>query len=638
MKNNYIFVLLTGLLVFSGWSADIALQENFEGALPDFHYYNATCRVDTARAYTGEHSLQVIPTDTGGAVYFKLDGKLDFSSDYEFTAWVDVKEGGSAHMFVSASDGKQRYSVGRSKANTKEGWQQLRGSIRAKDLKEGDSRFMLALYSKGGSWFDDVILSKTVLADPAIEVWQAIEPKLRQAADRHVTLISRGKRLHLDAKNAVLVPSTEKYEVIDMLDEGVEIGSDGVLLFAVEATEDLYLSGSVELEPDKDLRPGLQAYIHSDDTLIAAPMIRAEDWQNIGEKETSPAPAIQGFKPDTTINLTKWRVNKGRHYVSITGPHIRSAGVFRSLTLQALNEDVKKPLYTFAVFADTHLAAKVEQRWEWGNMIMGGPAITELSRDLESLRKEGVVFSIIAGDMVSGGRAPEIESLAKVIKQGGMPVYGCMGNHETFTMGVRQSLMDAIPSLFPFGKTQYVFEKSPLRFIVIDGCWWWDAGGKMYETHSTTGLKMRPKDNEIDWLKQTLAADTKTPTVIVWHFPFFLQQGISTCGYRLGQQPRVWDERVTELVTAAPNVVATINGHEHYNAFAVYKGVNCIQNAAYAEWPHLYRVFRVFDNKVEWEVRQVHNRGFSSEGVVREKAITWMVSTSENDLAGEFEL
>ncbi|MDX9793687.1 MAG: hypothetical protein RBU24_09295 [Kiritimatiellia bacterium] len=42
--------------------------------------------------------------------------------------------------------------------------------------------------------------------------------------------------------------------------------------------------------------------------------------------------------------------------------------------------------------------------------------------------------------------------------------------------------------------------------------------------------------------------------------------------------------------------------------------IACLQNAAFAEWPNLYRVLRVYPDRIEWEVRQVHNRGFVSEG------------------------
>jgi hypothetical protein len=48
----------------------------------------------------------------------------------------------------------------------------------------------------------------------------------------------------------------------------------------------------------------------------------------------------------------------------------------------------------------------------------------------------------------------------------------------------------------------------------------------------------------------------------------------------------------------------------------------------------MYRVFRVYADRFEWEVRQVSNRGFVSESIVAAKALTWMISTHDGDLAG----
>ena len=98
------------------------------------------------------------------------------------------------------------------------------------------------------------------------------------------------------------------------------------------------------------------------------------------------------------------------------------------------------------------------------------------------------------------------------------------------------------------------------------------------------------------------------------------------------------DKGVMDLLAASPNVVATLNGHLHFTACDDYEGIACIQNAAFAEWPNAYRVFRVYADRIEWEVRQVSNRGFVSEGVVPAKALNWMLSTGDGDLSGTVSL
>ena len=67
------------------------------------------------------------------------------------------------------------------------------------------------------------------------------------------------------------------------------------------------------------------------------------------------------------------------------------------------------------------------------------------------------------------------------------------------------------------------------------------------------------------------------------------------------------------IVQAAPNVVATLNGHDHWDEVNTLEGITHIQNAAFVEWPNSYRVFRVYADRMEWEVRQVSNRGYIRE-------------------------
>ena len=121
------------------------------------------------------------------------------------------------------------------------------------------------------------------------------------------------------------------------------------------------------------------------------------------------------------------------------------------------------------------------------------------------------------------------------------------------------------------------------------------------------------------------------PTVVVSHYPFYNHGGVSSCGYELAAQR---NGQVMDLLCATPNVVATLNGHTHWNSVDEAEGVSCIQNAAFVEWPNMYRVFRVYDDRVEWEVRLASNFGFVRESFVPRKALSWMISTADGDLSG----
>ena len=255
-----------------------------------------------------------------------------------------------------------------------------------------------------------------------------------------------------------------------------------------------------------------------------------------------------------------------------------------------------------------------------------------MSRTFTSLRESDVAFAIIAGDMVDGATRPQFAQLADVLKTSGLPVFGCVGNHDAYHASSRADQLELLPSMFPGGKTSYVLERLPLRFIVLDASYWRTLDGGFTETYDrakTRGIGIKPE--QIEWLRETLAADTTTPTIIVWHYVFSNRGGVSSCGYKLRTSR---DNRIFGILEASPNVIASLNGHTHWNSVDVAGGITCIQNAAFVEWPNMYRVFRVHDDRLEWEVRLADSFGFVRESFVPEKALSWMISTQPGDLAG----
>ncbi|MCD6361150.1 MAG: hypothetical protein J7M38_09815, partial [Armatimonadetes bacterium] len=111
-----------------------------------------------------------------------------------------------------------------------------------------------------------------------------------------------------------------------------------------------------------------------------------------------------------------------------------------------------------------------------------------------------------------------------------------------------------------------------------------------------------------------------------------------SCGYRMGTCPCADSTRVLELLRAAPNVIATLNGHGHWSEVNAVEGIVHIQNAAFSEWPDSYRVFRVYNDRMEWETRQPRNRGFPRASFIVEKAQSWMIATGPEDLTGTIPL
>ena len=135
-------------------------------------------------------------------------------------------------------------------------------------------------------------------------------------------------------------------------------------------------------------------------------------------------------------------------------------------------------------------------------------------------------------------------------------------------------------------------------------------------------------------LRKTLTEDTRTPTVVIRHYAFTNRRGSSSCGWLPGAIC-MSSQEVLGILDAAPNVMATLCGHAHWNEVNRVGRITHLQNPAFTEWPNAFRVFRVYPDRMEWEVRQPGNRGFIRESFLAHKALSWMLSTGEGDLAGE---
>ena len=613
----------------------LVINEGFEGAIPDLHTHQAEYFADDTMAHGGRRSLRVVPTEKSGGAYFRLDGLVDLKSDYEFSAWARAGEDGSARLYISASDGKQRHTKAHAAPHNfdaKPGdWVHLVGTLRGEEWNATDRDVMMALFTTGECRFDDVVLRKTHIPPPPIATYPVISRNLRAKADRLAVTLSPGAEVVLKADRGVLAAGFAAAEVRQVAGTSVELPPDGMLVFAVDAPRAVRVSGIMHLEPGADLRPGLRACVMCDSTVLATPMVQADAWVGVGPRTlTGAMPDVTGTRPAEQVELTSWFLPAGRHYLMVAAPHFRGGGTFRGLQLRVSGQPAPEPLYQFALLSDTHLGSG---RSLWMNYKMNEPAREELAATLASLKAEQVRFALIAGDMTDLARREQFDALGRICRNSGLPVYGCIGNHDSYLATSRPDALELCPELFPGGTTDYVLDQSPLRFIVLDASYWKDRNGVFmdhYDPNNGMGIGIKPE--QVDWLRETLAADTKTPTLAAWHYPFLTRGGLSTCGYQLPAE-RV-NQEVLDVLEAAPNVVGTLAGHTHWNHFHVHNRLHHVTNPAFCEWPNAYRVFRVYADHIEWELRQVGNRGFVRESFAVPKALSWQRSTVDDDLRG----
>jgi hypothetical protein len=462
-----------------------------------------------------------------------------------------------------------------------------------------------------GAWRRDGSASSPLAAYPEVA------SRLRREADRQSREFSRAG-LELSPSHGAFARALDVPEVSAGHARGQALAPDSLLTFAIDVADATYVAGELTVEPARDLRAGLRVSVLCDDTLVAAPMVAAPEWSV--KEVTDAAPRVVGPPPARTVSLAPWLLAKGRRYLTVAAPHFRDGGVVRSLLLRRVEGPVAPPLFRFALITDTHV--RREGREDWMNRKMGKDSAPEFARTLSALAAEGMDFIIHGGDMTERATRDEFALMASVLNGQPLPVYCCIGNHDRYLPTSRDDAREILAGQFPGGRLDYVFHKRPLRFVVMD-----------VEIEQET-----VRDAKLNWLRATLAADRSTPTVFVWHYAPYNRAGMSSCGFRVPDWSQLGKDTVLAELRRAPNVFATLNGHDHWDEVNTIEGITHVQNAAFVEWPNTYRVFRVYGDRVEWEVRQVANRGFVRESFLPEKAMSWMIATAPGDLTGQVPL
>lgn len=443
--------------------------------------------------------------------------------------------------------------------------------------------------------------------------YPAVEALLRHTADGRARTLTRAG-LDLRASHGALAPALETPAVTRPTQARIDVPPDGLLVFAVDVAEPVWVHGELVLAPGADLRPGLRATVLCDTTVVATPMLSAAPW-GIAEI-TDAAPVVAGTTPPSAVAIGPWLMPKGRRYVTVAGPHTRSAGAFTSLRLQVLDRPVEPPLETFAFISDTHV--RLTGREDWMNRKMGEASAPEFLRTLRALAGEDVSYVMHGGDLTENATREQFALMRGLLDAQGLPVYGCIGNHDRYLDSSRADALDLLAAHFPGGTLDYVLQRPPLRFVVFD-----------------VAIEQAPlREVKLQWLRETLAADTTTPTVFIWHYPPLNRGGVANTGFRLQDWSQLGRETILEILAATPNLCACLNGHDHWDEVNVRDGLPFIQNAAFVEWPNTYRVYRVYRDRLEWEVRQVANRGFVRDSFLPAKAMSWMIATRDGDLTG----
>lgn len=155
-------------------------------------------------------------------------------------------------------------------------------------------------------------------------------------------------------------------------------------------------------------------------------------------------------------------------------------------------------------------------------------------------------FVILTGDLVDFGAREEYDHLRSLLDPLEIPYYLVMGNHDG-----RDALREVFPEHTYLGApgefVQYALNLGPLRIVALDTQDPPNGGGKLCAVRR-------------QWLADTLAQDTRTPTVVAMHHPPFL------CGIEHMDVQALDRHDAAELATivrGVDNVERIICGHVH---------------------------------------------------------------------------
>jgi 3',5'-cyclic AMP phosphodiesterase CpdA len=159
---------------------------------------------------------------------------------------------------------------------------------------------------------------------------------------------------------------------------------------------------------------------------------------------------------------------------------------------------------------------------------------------------------LMTGDLTESGDAESYARLAEAVRPCPFPVLAMTGNHDA-----REALRAAFPDTpAQDGFVHYALDLPGLRVVALDTLEPGRHGGAFCEARAA-------------WLRETLAADPATPTVIAMHHPPF-ESGIAWLD-SLETEP--WIGRFAQAVTGFPQVKAIVAGHLHRTIHTVWNGL-----------------------------------------------------------------
>jgi predicted phosphodiesterase len=261
------------------------------------------------------------------------------------------------------------------------------------------------------------------------------------------------------------------------------------------------------------------------------------------------------------------------------------------------------PLFRFGIVADPQYAPvvpNVRANRYYAN------SLWKLSEAIEVFNKEDLQFVATLGDIIDR----HWESYTHIL-----PVYDQLKHERFFLLGnhdydVAPEYLASVVRTAGMEKAYYDFAGGGYRFIVLDGN---DvslfappkddprremAQKRLDELKATGAVNAQTwngslGDEQFTWLEATIkkAQAAGEKVIVMGHYPIYPVN-----------EHNMWDsERIVELLTGAPNVVAYFNGHNHAGNFGELNGKYFVNFKGMVDTPatSAYSIVEVHQDRIE---------------------------------------
>ncbi|HOK88703.1 MAG TPA: metallophosphoesterase [Candidatus Hydrogenedentes bacterium] len=280
-------------------------------------------------------------------------------------------------------------------------------------------------------------------------------------------------------------------------------------------------------------------------------------------------------------------------------------------------------MWRFAQISDPHLASSRDGVWNNRFLCSMMPEVMACLR--EDLEKERPEFLLVTGDLCSRPDREAVYEARDMLDALGVPYYPSGGNHDFHGKESRAWFLDAYRHRLPAADTVYAFAWHGARFCVLDPWWRWPDGSLMPVSPDHTmehmeddldGLSWGIPPEQFSWLESVLRSCPKDPVFVISHYPAipipdrlrapWLQDGGCLDNGDL----------LVDLLSAHPNALGVISGHVHLHFIERAGEIWQITTGALPEYPVEYRIFEVWEDRVEVFTRGLSDSRFAARSLM----------------------